>query len=115
MKKFVEYEISSGGEVGDSFEAEDMETALRMMLEARGTAIKEVDDGKKTFVEAPAKCPKCGCQKFYAHQNCCHDIIVDGHSNFLDDIKVYESDYPYGPYTCFDCGHKMDNLPIGES
>lgn len=57
-----------------------------------------------------AKC-ECGNNKFVAHQRCYHDIVVDGSNNFESDKGIYESETPYGPYTCTECDKEYDELP----
>lgn len=59
----------------------------------------------------PDACPKCGNHHFIAHQKCYHDIIVDSNNNFQDNIEIYASADPYGPYTCSLCGTEYPNLP----
>ena len=58
-----------------------------------------------------AKCPKCENTSFSDHQRCYHDIIVDENNNFLTNIEIYESETPYGPYTCFNCKTVYPELP----
>lgn len=55
------------------------------------------------------KC-KCGNTHFYAHQLCYHDVIVDNNGNWLEDEGIYESERPYGPFTCTVCYNKYDEL-----
>ena len=117
MKKFIEIEVTSGGEVGDPFEAKDMVSALQEVFERGGTKIKEVEEEKVEREEEPS-CPQCGCQSFYAHQVCRVDIVVDGHNTFLENIisdkelgnSVYDSETPYGPYQCIECGKEFSEL-----
>ena len=58
---------------------------------------------------------KCGNDKFYAHQLVYLDVTVDEsgefHSN-LEDIAaaIYDSERPYGPYTCTKCAAEYDTL-----
>lgn len=58
---------------------------------------------------------KCGNDKFYAHQRVYLEVIVDEsgefHSN-LEDIAaaIYDSDRPYGQYTCTKCNAEYDSL-----
>jgi len=58
-----------------------------------------------------------GCSKFIARQRCYHDIIVDNDNNFIQNdalpgqSSIYESEIPYGPYTCVKCGKEYDELP----
>lgn len=60
-------------------------------------------------------CPKCGStEKFYAHQRLYADIIVNSNGDFASNLDcgleaaVYNSDPPYGPYTCCGCGCEFD-------
>ena len=61
-------------------------------------------------------CPKCSGTKFHAHQLCRMDIIVDGNNNFYESASestaadIYDSETPYGPYTCVTCGAEYDSL-----
>lgn len=52
----------------------------------------------------------CGNDKFHAHQQCYHDVTVDGNNIFLDDRGCYDSEKPYGPYTCTACGKQYEEL-----
>jgi hypothetical protein len=49
------------------------------------------------------KC-KCGNNEFVGRQNCYHDVVVDGDNNWVKDVKVTDSNTPYGPYYCTKCG-----------
>lgn len=48
------------------------------------------------------KCKICGEERFYGHQICRMDVIVDGNGDFLDDISegiesaIYDVGNPYG-------------------
>lgn len=59
---------------------------------------------------------KCGNAKFYAHQVCRLDVIVDGDYNFIRnasenaEASIYDSGNPYGPFTCTKCGEEYDEL-----
>lgn len=55
-------------------------------------------------------CPFCGNIAFSAHQQSYHDVIVDKDNTFVMDAGVYESEDPYGPYTCTMCGAEFDEL-----
>ena len=63
------------------------------------------------------KC-ECGNDKFVGHQICRVDVIVDEGNNFLENIvsdkelgdSVYDSETPYGPYTCTECGAEYPDL-----
>lgn len=62
------------------------------------------------------RCKICGCTEFSAHQRIYTDIIVDGDNHFIkndsqnNSIAIYESENPYGPYTCKTCGMEYDEL-----
>lgn len=59
---------------------------------------------------------KCDNAKFYAHQVCRLDVIVDGDYNFVSnanenaEASIYDSSNPYGPFTCTKCGEEYDEL-----
>jgi len=55
------------------------------------------------------KC-RCGNGYFYAHQLCRHDIIIDGDGHFEDNIEIYDSEKPYGTFTCTACGVEYEEL-----
>lgn len=57
-----------------------------------------------------AKRCSCGNTKFSAHQVCYHDVVVDSNNNFDRNIAIYESENPYGPYYCTECGAEYDEL-----
>ena len=65
------------------------------------------------------KCKICGNEKFTAHQQAYHDILVDGDNDFIEDMGIYESEHPYGPYCCARCGAEYDELdskwPLSET
>lgn len=52
----------------------------------------------------------CGNDAFSAHQVCYHDITVDSSGCFTEDHGVYESEHPYGPFTCTACGKEYETL-----
>ena len=61
------------------------------------------------------KCKKCGNNKFYAHQLCRMDVIVDENGEFEDNVHpeamgqdIYDSGKPYGPFTCTKCGWEYE-------
>lgn len=62
------------------------------------------------------KCPFCNGNEFTAHQVCHMDILVDDDNMFLAnpngtaDTNIYESQEPFGPYTCTTCGAEFENL-----
>lgn len=56
-------------------------------------------------------CPNCGSVEFMAHQLCRHDVVVTFAGNepvFSEDKGIYDSEEPYGPYTCIHCGYEFD-------
>jgi len=53
---------------------------------------------------------KCGNKSFSAHQRCYHDVVVNSCNVYKKDNGVYESENPYGPYTCIVCGAEYDDL-----
>ena len=53
---------------------------------------------------------ECGNDKFNAHQQCYHDVVVDGDNHFQEDKGIYESETPYGPYTCTKCDKEYPEL-----
>lgn len=58
----------------------------------------------------------CNNKEFFAHQKCFVDVVVDGNNNFLKnkyenfEQSVYESEKPYGQYTCSNCGEEFNEL-----
>lgn len=52
----------------------------------------------------------CGNDRFFAHQVCYHDVIVDDNNLFEEDDGIYYCMTPYGPYTCTECGREYDEL-----
>jgi len=56
------------------------------------------------------KACKCSSTNFSAHQRCYHDIVVNSSNIYKKDNGVYESENPYGPYTCIRCGAVYDDL-----
>lgn len=60
---------------------------------------------------------KCGSNEFSAFQVCRHDIVVDSQNNYIRglcgqaDQDIYDSDDPYGPYTCMRCHTQYDDIP----
>jgi hypothetical protein len=61
-------------------------------------------------------CPECGEEKFLAHQRVYIEIYVDGHGDFWENThekleeSIYESETPYGPFTCTGCQKEFDSL-----
>ena len=63
---------------------------------------------------------KCGNDKFYAHQLVYLEVIVDENGEFhsnLEDIAaaIYDSDRPYGQYTCTKCNAGYNSLTESQS
>ena len=65
------------------------------------------------------KCKCCGSERFIAHQIVRADVMVDGNNEFQENLfggleaHIYDSERPYGPYTCPDCGAEYDELNDG--
>ena len=61
------------------------------------------------------KC-ECGNNRFYGHQLLYADVIVDGRGLFHSNAKggleqsVYESEKPYGPFSCAECGKEYEEI-----
>ena len=59
---------------------------------------------------------RCGNSSFFARQVIRTDIIVDDDNNFLqntfceNEVSIYDSEAPYGPYTCTKCGKEYEEL-----
>jgi len=69
---------------------------------------------KKTETQLVRRC-ECGCEKFYAHQICRHDVLVNNDNIFDEEHGVYDSETPYGPYKCAGCGkeyEEIENIPM---
>jgi len=60
------------------------------------------------------KCPKCGNGKFSGHQQVFMDVFVDSKGDWISDAskKPYDSNEPYGPFTCTKCGAEYETLPL---
>lgn len=63
---------------------------------------------------------KCGNDKFYAHQRVYLEVIVgesgEFHNNHEDvAAAIYDSEQPYGPYTCTKCNAEYDSLTETDS
>jgi hypothetical protein len=62
------------------------------------------------------KCLKCGNTEYYAHQQVYVDVVVDENNNFIKntggttEASIYESNKPYGPYTCTKCRAQYEEL-----
>ena len=78
----------------------------------------ELPDEIKEYIDENG-CPDCGCSSFYAHQQCRVDIVVDNNNNFVQNLiddkdlgdSVYDSETPYGPYQCIECGKEFEEIP----
>ena len=67
------------------------------------------------------ECTHCGNKEFNAHQVCRMDVVVDGDNNWVSNpggadsaASIYDSENPFGPYTCTDCGKEYDELQDNE-
>lgn len=63
------------------------------------------------------RCRHCNNNQFIGHQILRTDVLVDEEGNFADNLPggleshVYDSEKPYGPFTCTKCGAEYDELP----
>jgi len=57
-------------------------------------------------------CPYCGGKEFIGQQKISHSVIVDAEGNWVKDNSVYDSEDPFGPFECSNCGELFDELPI---
>lgn len=62
------------------------------------------------------KCKCCGGSRFIGHQILRADILVDENGKFADNLfgglepNIYDSEKPYGPFTCMNCGAEYNTL-----
>lgn len=65
------------------------------------------------------KCKICGNEEFNCHQILHMDIVCDGNGTVLRPLKepfmasCYESESPFGPFTCSKCGANYEELTDG--
>ena len=61
-------------------------------------------------------CKICGKNQFIGHQIIRADVLVDGDGEFAGNLSggleghIYDSEKPYGPFTCICCGAEYDEL-----
>ena len=61
----------------------------------------------------------CGNDKFIGHQVVRADIVVNQDGDFDSNLEcgldaaVYDTEDPYGPFTCTACGKEYDELMSG--
>lgn len=61
-------------------------------------------------------CKHCKNNRFIGHQIIRADILVDESGDFVENLPegleahVYDSEKPYGPFTCTKCGAEYDTL-----
>ncbi len=66
------------------------------------------------------KCKFCGSSMFIGHQVCRMDVLVGEVGEFADNLpggaeaNIYDSEAPYGPFTCQNCGAEYEELKDGE-
>lgn len=60
-------------------------------------------------------CPKCGqSEVFIGHQVVRMDVYVDSDGEFTENLpggpeaNIYDSEMPYGPFTCPKCNTEFD-------
>lgn len=62
------------------------------------------------------RCKCCGNERFIGHQVIRADVIVDGNEAFAENLfgglesHIYDSENPYGPFTCARCGAEYEEL-----
>ena len=59
------------------------------------------------------RCPKCGHEKWSAHQVVHSTVEVNEFGNYEGTIEDYYAGNPFGPYTCMSCGHTVDEIDNG--
>lgn len=65
------------------------------------------------------KCKFCGGTEFIGHQTCRMDVLVDENGDFSEnlhggaDANIYDSEAPYGPFTCCGCGAEYEEIRDG--
>lgn len=63
------------------------------------------------------RCPFCGSERFIGHQLMRANVYVGSDGYFEDNLpgglepSIYDSEKPYGPFTCDQCGQEFDELP----
>lgn len=61
-------------------------------------------------------CKFCKNSRFIGHQMVRTDVLVDEKGDFSDNLPggleshIYDSEHPYGPFTCTQCGAEYDEL-----
>lgn len=82
-----------------------------------GDAMNEVFGSEPKKNEPKYRCPFCGSKRFIGHQLIRADVYVDENGTYDDNLPgglethIYDSERPYGPFTCDKCGHEFDELP----
>ncbi|MGN0485529.1 MAG: hypothetical protein ACI4HI_18475 [Lachnospiraceae bacterium] len=62
-------------------------------------------------------CPYCGSKRFIGHQLIRADVYVGENGEFDGNLpggletSIYDSERPYGPFTCLKCDAEFDELP----
>ena len=63
------------------------------------------------------QCPFCGSKRFIGHQLIRADVYVDENGDFDGNLPggleaaIYDSEKPYGPFTCIKCSEEFNELP----
>lgn len=84
---------------------------------SRDDALNEVFGSEPRQDEPKYRCPFCGSKRFIGHQRIRADVYVGEDGAFDENLPggleahIYDSERPYGPFTCDKCGHEFNELP----
>ena len=84
---------------------------------SRDDALNDVFGSEPKKDEPKYRCPFCGSKRFIGHQIIRAEVYVDENGDFDDNLPggleahIYDSEKPYGPFTCDKCGHEFNELP----
>ena len=82
-----------------------------------GDALNEVFGPEPKTDEPKYCCLFCGSKRFIGHQLILAEVYVNENGDFDDNLPggleahIYDSERPYGPFTCDKCGNEFDELP----
>lgn len=101
-----------------------LETVL-CVLRKKDTAVQteqpepETDNGEDESGESASsrRCPCCGGRDFIGHQVIWANVSVEIDTGLFSgnlsgglEANIYDSESPYGPFTCANCGYEVDEL-----